>query len=263
MGTLPTTIPPLSATDYANRMAALFPPGWSSPEAKSPGGVLYAVMGMIGGGLSFENGGLIYSLAATRIQTAINGALDLASLDYFGSGLYAVPRNPGESDASYRVRLTAAMLQPRATRAAISAAVEAVTGYAPRIIEPWRPADTGAWGHFYWDVDNARTPFRWTGSAIPAQRNLAYQGFLECVLPTPALLNGNPVPCYDSIFFWDSPGSSLIDLEPSVTLGPQVVYNAINQTKCEGTIAWVKFVPAPAPSWDSGQNWDQAGLSWS
>jgi hypothetical protein len=109
------------------------------------------------------------------------------------------------------------------------------------------------------------TPFRWTGSAIPTDFNLAYQGFIECPLPSPSVLGGNPVPCFDGNFFWDSPGSSLIDLNPSQSLGAQVVYNAINLAKCEGTIVWVKFVAAPTPiQWDeAGQKWDQAGAVWS
>lgn len=262
MGTVPTTIPALSAIDFANRMAGLYPPGWSAPEAKSPGGTLYAIMQMMGGGLSFENSGLRYALDATRIQTAQNGALDLASQDFLGDRL---PRNPGEGDASYRARILAALLPDGATRQAVSDAVQAATGYAPRIIEPWRVADTGAWGHFYWDVDNAQTPFRWSSSTRPEDFGLAFQGFLECVLPTPAILGGNPVPCFDTNFYWDIAGSSLIDIEPSVALGPQAVYDAINLTKMEGTIAWVKFVPAPSKyNWDQPNlNWDDPGVTWS
>lgn len=257
----PTTIPTLTAVDYANRMAALFPPNWSSPEARSPGGVLYAVMGMIGTGLSFENGAVQYAFAATRIQTAMNGALDLASLDFFGDRL---PRNPGETDDSYRARILAAIMPAGATRAAVAAAVKAVVGVEPRIIEPWSPRDTGVWGRFYWDVDNAVTPFRWTGSTRPEDFGLSFQGFIECPLPTPSLLNGNPVPCFDSNFYWDIAGSSLIDLEAGQTLGPEVVYDAINLTKCEGTIAWVKFVSAPATtSWDQpGVTWDEPNVTW-
>jgi hypothetical protein len=256
----PTTIAPLADTDFANRMAALFPAGWSSPDAKSPGGVVYAVLQSMGAGLSDLNGAVQYACDATRIQTAQNGALDLASEDFFGG---ALPRNPGESDASFRARILAAMFPAGATRAAVTAAVEKVTGYPARVIEPWRPADTGAWGLFYWDVDTAVTPFRWTGSAIPGERNLAYQGFIECTLPTPDVLGGNAVPCFDSNFYWDVAGSSLIDINPGQTLGPQAVYDAINATKCEGTIVWVKFVPAPAANnWDGGGSWD-SGVTWS
>jgi hypothetical protein len=252
---LPTTIPELSPVQYANRMAALFPPGWSSPEAKSPGGVLYAIMGMIGSGLSSENGAVRYAFAATRVQTAVGDALDLVAQDYLGNRL---PRNPGENDTSYRARITAALLPQGATRAAVIKAVTDATGHTPRVIEPWRPSDTGAWGKFYWGVDNARTPFRWTNPA------LAYQGFIECTLPTPPLLGGNPVPSYDANFYWNVAGSSFIDPDPSVPLGPRVVYDAINLAKVYGTVVWVKFVPAPSLlNWDQpGVTWDQPGATW-
>lgn len=255
MGDTVTTIPVYDAAAFAARMAANIPQAWSSPEAKSPGGALYAVMAMLGGGLTFESGALTYALGATRVQTAINGALDIASLDFFGNGL---PRNPGESDLAYRIRILAALLPAGATRQAVSDAVQKVTGSAPRIIEPWSPKDTGVWGRFYWSVDNAVTPFRWTNSAM------GYQGFIECVLPQPELFGGNAAPCYDSNFYWGVAGSSFIDPNPSQPLGPQVVYDAINLAKVEGTIAWVKFVsPAAQYNWDQpGVTWDEPGVNW-
>lgn len=268
MGTTTTTIPSLTPNNFAARMAATYPAGWSSSDAISPGGVLYGIMLMIGSPLNFEITAEQYALGATRIDTATNGALDLASLDYFGTGLYTLPRQLGESDASFSLRMgpwpLGAMLQPYATRSAVIAAVKAVTGFAPRTVEPWCPGDTGAWDHFYWDVDTAEAPFRWTSSAIPTDLNLAYQAFMDCVLPTPALLGGNPVPCFDNNFYWDTAGSSLIDMDPSVPLGPQVVYDAINRAKCEGTIVWVRFVNAPTTySWDQpGVTWDQPGATW-
>jgi len=264
MGT-PTTIAPLTAANFAARMAANYPNGWASPDALSTGGAVFGVLTALGTPLSFENGALIYALGATRIQTAINGALDLAGEDYFGSNL---PRNPGEGDAAYNARMLAAMLAPGATRAAVTEAVEKATGYPPRVIEPWSPADTGVWGRFYWGVDTPTTPFRWTGGGRFVQGDpstgLQYQGFIECSLPTPQVLGGNSVPCFDSNFYWGIAGMSFFDLSPSQSFGSQVVYDAINTAKCEGTIVWVKFVPAPvAVSWDSGLDWDQSGLTWS
>lgn len=265
MGSTPTTINPLSLDDFANRLVQVFPP-WSSPDSRSPGGTVYGLFETMGEGLSFLDSAFAYACDATRIQTAQNGALDLASQDYFGS---ALPRLAGETDDSFRARILAAMLPAGATRAAVTAAVAKVTGSQPRVIEPWRPADTGVWGHFYWGVDNAVTPFRWTGGGryVPGDPStgLQYQGFIECQLPTPNLLGGNAVPCYDSNFFWDSPGSAFFNLEAGQSLGPQVVYDAINATKCEGTIVWVKFVNLPPGlSWDEpGETWDEPSAVWS
>lgn len=254
MGIVPTTIQDISAVGFADRMAALYPPGWASPEAKSPGGAFYALLSMLGGGLSFESGALTYALDATRIQTATDGALDLASVDYLGD---RASRLPGETDPSYRLRILAALLPAGATRKAVSDAVQAVTGFVPRIVEPWRPADTGGWDQFYWDVDTPETPFRWTDS------DMGYQGFIECVLPQPLFLGGNPAPCLDANFWWDVAGSSFIDPDPSTPLGPQVVYDAINLAKVEGTVVWVQFVTPAAFRWDQpGVTWDQPGVNW-
>ena len=39
--------PVLDLDEFAQRMAALFPPGWCSPEAKQPGGAAYGVSSII------------------------------------------------------------------------------------------------------------------------------------------------------------------------------------------------------------------------
>lgn len=141
----PTTFANLTPQQFAARLAAVFPPGWCAPEAKMPGGIVYDVMAAESSQLSFVLGSLIYGLDATRIDTAQNGALDAASVDFFGAfpGLYALPRNPGETDASFAARIEAAMLPDGATRQAVSNAIEAVTGTVPRLVEPWQLADTG------------------------------------------------------------------------------------------------------------------------
>jgi hypothetical protein len=217
--------------------------------------------------MSFEIGALQYALGATRIQTATNGALDLASEDYFGPplGPYAVTRQPGEADSAYSAQLLAAMLPHGATRAAIIEVVTKITGNVPRVIEPWSPADTGVWdggpgaGMMFWDIDSAVTPFRWTDPGLTP-----FQGFVECTLPQAQEFGNNPTPAFDSTaFYWDVAGSSLIDPTLVGQLGEAAVYNAINQTKVEGTIVWVKFVPPPGINWDqAGVNWDEAGISW-
>lgn len=270
MASTPTTITPLTATQFAQRMAAVFPKGWCSEAAKMSGGVIFAEMEALGTAPAAIMLALQYALDAMRIQTGENGALDLASLDFFGSSTYALPRNPGESDTSFAARILAAMLPTGATRAAVSAAVEAVTGYAPRIIEPWSPADTGVIdgvgsslaGAMYLDVDTPVTPARL------ADPSLRYQAFLESVLPSVSPLGGNPMPCIDDGIYMDAPGSSMFDFEGAIPLGEEIVYAAINRTKVEGTVIWVKFVATPPGpptgfEWDAPNlYWDQPGLNW-
>lgn len=265
MPSTPTVIQTIAPEQFAARLAGNFPPGWGSPQAvNQPAGVLHNVLLMLGTELTYLNAALQYADDATRVQTAQNDALDLASLDYFGSGAYAIPRNSGESDASYRARLLGGMLPAGATRPAMYNALLAATGFPPRLIELWRPYDTGVIdglpgaGMMFLDVDTAVTPGR------IADPGLRYQALIQCVLPLAQPFGNNPTPCMDFTIFTDSPGSSMIDTTPTGVNAQQQVYDAINRTKCEGTICWVQFVPAPSGlSWDEpAVNWDDPGAVW-
>ena len=77
-----------------------------------------------------------------RIGTATGSFLDIAATDFFGS---RVARRSGQSDIAFRATMLREMFRPRATRQALGADVQDVTGRSPDIFEPNRPADTGAW----------------------------------------------------------------------------------------------------------------------
>ena len=250
MGTVRTTVPQIDADGFAMRMAQTFPNGWASNDARyTVTGVVYNVLKMIGEELHFElDEALQYALDAMRIDTAQNGALDLASLDFFGTDTFELPRLPGETDAEFSARILENLLPTGATRKAVTAAVKRVTGSEPRVIEPWRPSDTGVLdgqpgnGMVFWDVDNAVTPFRWTNPGLP------WQGFIEFEIPAAQPFGATPTPCYDvaTVFYWDVPtarGAWLIDPSPSSFVGVQSVYDAINRTKVFGTIVWVRVIP--------------------
>jgi hypothetical protein len=83
----PTTVPVITDDGFAARQAADFPNGWARPEAKQPGGILYALLKTLGGQESFVLTEFAYALGSTRIETAVNGELDLASADFFGTML--------------------------------------------------------------------------------------------------------------------------------------------------------------------------------
>lgn len=251
MATPAYQVPQLTPVQFAQRMAALFPNGWSSNDAKSPGGVLFGVFQALGENMTYElDTSLTYADDAISILTGQNGALDLASLDFFGAtGLYALPRSFNESDAAYSARIEAALFPTGATRSAVAAALEKLLGNNFRIIEPWSPADNGVIdgvagaGMIFLDVDTIQTPGQ------VSDPSLAYQGFIQAILPYVHPLGPNPMPCMDNagaIFggciYLDVPGSSMFDFYDSITLGAESVYNVINRTKCEGTIAWVQFV---------------------
>lgn len=232
MASAPYTIPLYDADGFAARLVGLTPAQWSSNAAKTPGGTLYALMKSLGGNMAANESGLLYAQQSTYIQTATGAALDLAAQDFFGSAIF---RQPGESDASLRARLMANLLLPAATTEALSAALTSLTGVVPRIILPWSPADTGAWGLFYWDVDTPVTPFRWTG-VYP------YQGFIESPLPASSVTFGNnPIPCYDDGFYWDVAGGAFADLVFTGG-GVNALYDTINAVKPEGVGAWVKVL---------------------
>lgn len=206
-------------------------------------------------------GALQYADYATRIQTAIGDALDLASLDF----LPTIPRLPGEIDAAYRARIIAALLPSGATRTAISRAVQRVTGVRPRLVEPWNPGDTGvtggvltasldwdapslvwddpalSWDHgaalvgaIYSGVDTEATPGRSTNAGP------AYQGFCDAVLPTVPLLGGNPVPCSDDGMYSGIHGCSTFNIPP-IHSGAQLVYDTLDTSKTFGTVIWTRF----------------------
>jgi hypothetical protein len=84
-----------------------------------------------------------YSAAQTRTNTASGRWLDLLAFDYFGSSL---SRRPGETDVVFRGRIKDSLFRDAATRPALLSALTRLTGKAPSIFEPSRPADTGAYG---------------------------------------------------------------------------------------------------------------------
>jgi hypothetical protein len=84
-----------------------------------------------------------YTIAQTRLKTAVDQWLDLIALDFFGRSLR---RSNGEIDTAYRARIQWALVQGAATRSAVSENLEHLTGFAPTIFEPTNASDTGSYG---------------------------------------------------------------------------------------------------------------------
>lgn len=98
-----------------------------------------------------STGAFVYSLYAyakqqTRIATATDGWLDMIAGDFFGSGL---PRKAGQSDSSYRTAIQINIIRERGTRSGLVKVLQDITGFKPRIWEPQRALDTGAYGIGY------------------------------------------------------------------------------------------------------------------
>ncbi|MDE2239309.1 MAG: hypothetical protein KGJ73_05185 [Rhodospirillales bacterium] len=124
--------------DMAGRIKQMLPAKWFSDDAP----ILDAVLS--GLGQAWAN---VYSLlqqvcAQTRLATATGIFLDIASQDYNGTTL---PRRAGEADTEFSARLRLNLLAPRATRAALIAAVTNLTGRSPVVFEPLNASDTGGY----------------------------------------------------------------------------------------------------------------------
>lgn len=174
-----------------------------------------------------------YAKAADYLQTETSPELDLASVDFFGPN--ALPRPVGMSDANFYALILAQLFKSAVTRQAISDAIFAITGVRPRLIEPWNPADTGCRDTLvsFRDVDTTANPMRNTSGY------LAWNGFIETVLPNSAVLGGlNPLLTRDDGGFRDANEYRLtIPNFPSNS-----IYNAVNAVRAFGTTVWIRFV---------------------
>ena len=287
-----TTLPNLTPAQFALQLAKLFPNGWANssallapveqntdaalyagleealetgdvspdllltdyPGVMPPTGVIYALLLAISTQLAFVLSALSYAKNSINISTATAPELDLASQDFFGS---ALPRPPGMSDSNFAALIKANLFGRAATRPALAAALLTLTGKAPRMLEPWAPGDTGAWGSgvSYWGgyvngsyfiPDAAATPFRW-GSP-----GLRYQGFIETAqAEAQPGLGGNPPPSWGAGFYWDR-GPGLAN-EGAYALAFMVLQPAyasnlnatLTRLHAEGTVIWVRTVTNP------------------
>ncbi len=125
--------------DMAARLRALLPARWFADAAP----VLDGVLAGLGQAASFAYELVGYARQQSRIATAAGTWLDLVSSDLFGGRL---SRGLGESDAALRGRIGRETFRARATRAGLVQQITDVTGRAPGVFEPRRPADTGSWG---------------------------------------------------------------------------------------------------------------------
>lgn len=226
-----TTILGIDGPRFAARLAQLFPRGWSSDDAKQTGNV-YSLLLSLGNELTITQQEIQYALAAQRLQSETIPELDDASIDFYGA---ALPRTPGQSDSDFAEEIIADLFQPAATRTALSNALAALTGFAPRMLEPWNVYDTGSWRNLsYWNVDTVANPARW------GDGGLRYQGFIETAPPgIPAIGANNPILAWGDSAYWNVPGYFLGIIAP---VDENAINDLINRIRAYGTIVWVKLV---------------------
>jgi hypothetical protein len=252
-----TSITILTGDQFAARIADLFPRGWCSDDAKQPGGNVYAMLLAIGNQLTFVQTEVEYALLAQRLLTETFPELDFASIDFFGDDL---PRPSGASDSVFAQQIIASLFRPAATRPALQNALTQLTGFVPRMMEPWSVNDTGSWRNLsYWNVDTVSNPARWGNGG------LRYQGYIETAPPSiPAIGPLNPILCWGDGAYWNVPGYFFGIIQP---VDENAVNDLLNQLRAYGTITYVKLVApgtlatAVAPSIVTGLSATTAGTN--
>jgi len=133
-----------SVADFVRRMLVVLPSRWFSDPALPPAAptLLQALLAGFATAWAAMFTLLTDVQLLARLATVYGPFLDMASVDFFGNGL---PRRPQEQDAAFRTRIRQERLRPRATRSALVLALTELTGQAPGIFEPVRPADTGGY----------------------------------------------------------------------------------------------------------------------
>ena len=126
-------------TDMRARLRGVLPARWHAEANET----LDAVLSGLAEGWQWVRGLVDEVRAQARIATATGRTLDLAAADYFGP---RIRRRTGQGDAAFRGVILRELLRERATRPGLVAALRDLTGRAPVVFEPRRPADTGGWG---------------------------------------------------------------------------------------------------------------------
>ena len=154
--------------DLAARLKSVLPRGWFADTTP----VLDSVLNGLAAAWSALFALLASVQSQSRIATANGIFLDLVAQDYLGAN---VQRRTGEPDATLRARISATLLRDHVTRAAVTNAIVVLTGRPPRITEPARIADTGAY-------NNAATLAYNTAGAW-GSRNVPFQLFIHAYRP--------------------------------------------------------------------------------
>ncbi len=124
--------------DFASRIKAVLPNRWFPDQ--SP--VLDSLLAGLATAWSTLYALLASIRAQSRLATATGAFIDAIGNDFFAARL---PRRLAEADDVYRSRIAAALVREHATRKALEATLLTLTGCAPTIFEPARPADTGSY----------------------------------------------------------------------------------------------------------------------
>lgn len=226
--------------DVFARLKSALPSRWFGSTADSVS-VVDSLLAGIATGLSFVYSLYAYAKLQTRLLTATDGWLDMIAGDFFGS---ALQRKANQSDASFRANIIANMFRERGTRAAVVKVLTDITGRAPVIFEPNRPADVAimgvpaAGGQNYMGIQTSMYtgPARMASMAVPftaliiayrAQVSGGSDGGAFTRAPTQAALNTPLAKSYMNSLTFQNTVATDAD-----------IYAAIDSVKPAGTIPW-------------------------
>jgi hypothetical protein len=220
-------------TDIIGRLQRWLPTRWFPTDI---GTRVYATLAGFASPLSAIYSQIAYVRNQTRLGTVTDGFADLASYDYLGDRL---PRLAGESDATYVARIKANIFLKANTPTAVEAAIEAVTGYPARVIEPWNPSNNARYGSAFYGFNRKSCPGQYSDG------NQRYKGLIVCSLPaTGAAL---PRRGYGGVFYTSSSsiaaGAGAFYSTALASSAEQLVFDALSRVLVFGTQAYVKFVP--------------------
>lgn len=211
------------------RLQAAMPSRWFGGSSA----VVTAVLAGFAFALSWLYSLYQYVQLQTRIATATGAWLDIAAQDFFGTGL---PRLTNEFDDQYRARIRSALFVEHGTRNAIYYTLLRLTGRAPVIFEPSRPADTGGYGGA--GLVPMGLAYGMAGGYGSLQ--MQYQALVQAYLPSTAgipLVAGYGVPTGA----YNTPSraeyTTLANAQESVAL--QAIFNAVEAVRPAGTTVWV------------------------
>ncbi len=135
----PAIVTPATQPDMLARLRAVLPARWFADDTP----VLDALLSGLAATAATLAASIAYLRLQTRIATVTDSFIDAAAADYCAG---CVTRRTGEADAALRARLQRELGRERNTIPALVAAVVDVTGRAPDIFEPGRPANAGGYG---------------------------------------------------------------------------------------------------------------------
>ena len=121
-----------------SRLSAVLPKRWFAEESPN----LDAILRSLATPWAWLYELINYVRKQSRLATATDTWLDLFACDYFGGVL---SRRDNEDDSLYRRRIEKSILREAATRTAVSAIMQDLTGDVPVIFEPLNCLDTGAY----------------------------------------------------------------------------------------------------------------------